>query len=43
MFDLFQAPSFAAMVSLLNEARLAKGMPSMGYMNPFIYQNEVRT
>lgn len=33
-------PTFAAMVSLLNEARLAKGMSSMGYLNPWLYQNE---
>lgn len=33
------APAFAAMVSLLNEARLAAGKPAMGYLNPFLYQN----
>lgn len=32
-------PAFAAMVSLLNEERLARGMPSMGYLNPWLYQN----
>lgn len=33
------APAFAAMVSLLNEARLAAGKPAMGYLNPFLYQH----
>ena len=33
------APTFAAMVSLLNEARAAKGKPPLGFLNPFIYQN----
>ena len=32
-------PAFAGLVSLLNEARLAKGGKSMGFLNPFIYQN----
>lgn len=32
-------PVFAAVVSLLNEARLAKGLPAMGYLNPWLYQN----
>jgi len=32
-------PTFAAIVSLLNEARLAAGNPSMGYLNPWLYQN----
>merc|ERR1712151_774241 len=32
-------PAFAGMVSLLNEARLKAGMPPMGYLNKFIYQN----
>lgn len=27
------------MVSLLNEARLGAGMPSMGLLNPFLYAN----
>jgi tripeptidyl-peptidase-1 len=31
------APMFAALVSLLNEARLAAKKPPMGYMNPWIY------
>merc|ERR1712217_424850 len=33
------APAFAAMVSLLNEARLSAGKPPMGYLNPWMYQN----
>lgn len=33
------APTFAGMVSLLNEARIAAGMSPMGYINPFLYQH----
>lgn len=33
------APAFAAMVSLLNDARLQAGRKQMGYLNPFLYQN----
>jgi tripeptidyl-peptidase-1 len=33
------APAFAAMISLLNEARLQAGMSPMGYLNPFLYQH----
>merc|ERR1711879_441778 len=33
------APTFAGLVSLLNEARLKAGKPAMGYLNPFLYQN----
>jgi len=33
------APTFAAMISLLNEARLQAGMSPMGYLNPFLYQH----
>jgi tripeptidyl-peptidase-1 len=29
----------AALVSLINEQRLTKGMPAMGFLNPFLYQN----
>ena len=32
-------PAFAAMVSLLNDARLKAGKKPMGYLNPFLYQN----
>ncbi|KAH8903475.1 subtilisin-like protein [Coniochaeta sp. PMI_546] len=31
------APMFAALVSLLNNARLAKGLPPMGFLNPWLY------
>jgi tripeptidyl-peptidase-1 len=33
------APVFAALVSLLNDARSRHGRPSMGYLNPWIYAN----
>eukprot|EP00927_Polykrikos_kofoidii_P055958 TRINITY_DN5013_c0_g2_i1.p1 TRINITY_DN5013_c0_g2~~TRINITY_DN5013_c0_g2_i1.p1 ORF type:complete len:588 (+),score=119.10 TRINITY_DN5013_c0_g2_i1:70-1833(+) len=33
------SPVFAAIVARLNAARLAKGMPRMGFMNPWIYKN----
>jgi subtilase family serine protease len=33
------APMFAGLVSLLNEARIAKGQAAMGYLNPWIYKN----
>jgi tripeptidyl-peptidase-1 len=32
-------PAFAAMISLLNEARLNAGKPAMGFLNPFLYEN----
>ncbi|EDQ89292.1 uncharacterized protein MONBRDRAFT_32487 [Monosiga brevicollis MX1] len=32
-------PMFAALISLINEERLAAGKPQMGYLNPFLYQN----
>lgn len=32
-------PMFAGLVSLLNDARHAKGMKPLGFLNPFIYQN----
>ena len=32
-------PMFAGLISLLNEARIAKGGKPMGFLNPFIYQN----
>eukprot|EP00940_MAST-03C_sp_MAST-3C-sp2_P003326 g3326.t1 len=34
------APAFAGMVSLLNEARSQNGQNAMGFLNPFLYQNE---
>jgi subtilase family serine protease len=33
------APAFAALISLLNEARLQAKMPAMGFLNPFVYKN----
>jgi tripeptidyl-peptidase-1 len=33
------APTFAGLVSLLNEARLKAGKPAMGYLNPWLYKN----
>jgi hypothetical protein len=35
-------PLFSGLVSLLNEARLQKGKPPMGFLNPWMYQNKVR-
>ena len=32
-------PVFAAVVSLLNEARTNAGKPQMGFLNPFLYAN----
>merc|ERR1712032_1768713 len=34
------SPVFAAIVARLNSARRAKGMPRMGFMNPWIYAHE---
>lgn len=33
------APAFAAMISLINEKRLAANLPAMGYLNSWLYQN----
>lgn len=33
-------PAFAAIISLLNEARLNQNMPPMGYLNPWMYANK---
>jgi len=32
-------PVFAAIVAKLNEIRLSKGNPPLGFLNPFLYQN----
>ncbi|CEJ87265.1 hypothetical protein VHEMI04357 [[Torrubiella] hemipterigena] len=32
------APAFAAIVALLNDARLAEGKPPLGFLNPWIYK-----
>ena len=34
------APTLAGMVSLLNDALLAAGKPTLGFLNYFLYQNE---
>lgn len=34
------APAFAALVSLMNEARATAGKPPMGFLNPFLYSME---
>merc|ERR1711907_413437 len=34
------APAFAGIVSLLNEQRLNKGGNPLGFLNPFLYQNQ---
>ncbi|KAI0775866.1 tripeptidyl peptidase A [Trametes elegans] len=31
------APTFAGIVSLLNSARLSKGLPPLGFLNPLVY------
>jgi tripeptidyl-peptidase-1 len=33
------APSFAAVVALLNDARMSKGKSSLGWINPLLYAN----
>lgn len=32
------APAFAAIISLLNGARISSGQPPLGFLNPFIYE-----
>ena len=36
---LARLPTFAGIVSLLNDLRLQAGKPTLGFLNPFIYQN----
>ena len=31
------SPTFTGIVSLLNDARLNAGLPSLGFLNPFLY------
>ena len=31
-------PTFAALVSLLNEVRIANGKPTLGWVLPFLYK-----
>lgn len=33
------APTFSAIVSLLNDVRFAAGKSSLGFLNPLFYQN----
>jgi len=35
----YASPTFAGIVSLLNEARLQAKLPPMGFLNPFLYQH----
>lgn len=37
------APNFAAVVALINDALLAKGKPSLGFLNPWIYSEGYKT
>ncbi len=34
----FSSPVVAGMVALINAARATIGLPSMGFLNPFLYQ-----
>jgi tripeptidyl-peptidase I len=36
-------PTWAALVTLLNDARIEKGKPPMGFLNPFLYQAAAAT
>ena len=33
-------PVLAGMVSLINDARLEAGQPTLGFLNPFLYKNK---
>lgn len=33
------SPAFAGVVALLNAARKAQGLPGLGFLNPFLYEN----
>ncbi|KAG6910783.1 hypothetical protein DXG01_007671 [Tephrocybe rancida] len=35
------SPAFAGFVALLNDVRLAKGLPPLGFLNPFLYAKGV--
>ena len=39
LVELVPRPTFAAVISLLNEARLNNGKPALGYLNPWLYGN----
>lgn len=32
------APTFGAMIALINNARFKKGKPPMGFLNPWLYK-----
>lgn len=32
------APTFASVISLLNDFSLSRGEPSLGFLNPWLYQ-----
>jgi tripeptidyl-peptidase-1 len=36
------APTFAAIISLLNNARLEHGQPPLGFLNPWLYRTGVK-
>ncbi|VDC02574.1 unnamed protein product [Peniophora sp. CBMAI 1063] len=35
------APTFAGIIALVNDARLSKGLPSLGFLNPLIYKAQI--
>lgn len=35
------SPTFSAIIALVNDARLAKGLPTLGFLNPLLYSQEV--
>ncbi|KZV69210.1 tripeptidyl peptidase A [Peniophora sp. CONT] len=35
------SPTFAGIISLVNDARLSKGLPSLGFLNPLIYKAQI--
>jgi len=36
------SPTFAAIVSMLNDALISNNRPSMGFLNPFLYSKGFR-
>ena len=41
MLANFEAQTFAAVISLLNDFLIASGKPPLGFLNPFIYSTGV--
>jgi tripeptidyl-peptidase I len=37
------APTFSAIVSLLNEQQIKRGKPVLGFLNPWLYQTWAKT